>query len=268
LLKRAPTVAACTVVVLALVLLNLPAGAAGRVKLAFGSLFLPIFGLTGAAQSFVDRASYSLLTRDTLISEIERLKKETDTLQLTAAQARDLLAENNRLRAAVGWTNRVPWKARLTRVIAREPTAFWRGATLDFGAGDGARIQLPVITRDGLVGRIRAVTASQSQVALLGDPECGVSIIIQETRDLGILQDVRSAAAGDGMVTIRLLQSAPQVLAGHHVLTSGLGGVFPRGITVGEIVDTRQVDGGLYTEARVRLAANLNRLEEVFVLLP
>lgn len=260
--------AACTVLVLALVLLNLPAGAAGRVKLAVSSLFLPMFGLAGASQSFVDRASYSLLTRDTLIAEVERLKKENGSLLLTAAQAQDLFAENARLRAAVGWTNRIPWKARLTRVIAREPTSFWRGATLDFGSSDGARIQLPVLTRDGLVGRIRAVTATQSQVALLGDPECGVSIVVRETRDLGILQDARTSNAGDGMITVRLLQSSPGVLAGHHVVTSGLGGVFPSGIPVGEIVDTRQIDGGLYTEARVRLGASFNRLEEVYVLMP
>ncbi len=267
-LKRAQSVAVGTVVVLALVLLNLPAGAAGRVKLAVGSLFLPLFGLAGAGQSFVDRASFSLLTRDTLIAEMERLRKENGDLSITAAQARDLLGENNRLRAALGWTNRVPWKTRLTRVIAREPSSFWRGATVDFGTTDGARLQLPVVTRDGLVGRIRAVAPSQSQIALIGDPECGVSVIVAETRDLGILQEARSATAGDGTVTIRLLQNSPAVLAGHHVLTSGLGGVFPRGITVGEIVDTRQVEGGLYTEARVRLAANLNRLEEVFILMP
>ena len=126
----------------------------------------------------------------------------------------------------------------------------------------------PVLTGEGLVGRIRAVELTQSKVALIGDPECGVSVIVNETRDNAVIQEARSAAVGDGFVTLRTLQNSPTILAGHHVVTSGLGGVFPRGIPVGEILDTRSVDGGLYTEARLKLAANLNRLEEVWTLTP
>ena len=65
---------------------------------------------------------------------------------------------------------------------------------------------------------------------------------------------------------LRTLQHSPGILAGHTVVTSGLGGVFPPGIPVGQVVDTRPAEGGLYTEARVRLAARLNRLEEVWIL--
>jgi len=64
------------------------------------------------------------------------------------------------------------------------------------------------------------------------------------------------------------LQNSPAIMTGQQVLTSGLGGVFPKGIPIGTIADSRTVEGGLYTEARLRLAANLNRLEEVWVLTP
>ena len=266
--RRAHHVAISTVAVLTLVVLNLPPATAGRIKLAFGGLFLPLFGITGSGQSFVDRASYSLLTRSTLISEVERLRKENVGLRLEALRAQGALAENARLRASLNWTPKAPWKRLAARVVGREPTTFWRNITIDVGARDGIQANQPVLTGEGLVGRIREVGPTQSQVALIGDPDCGVSVIIGETRDNAVIQEARSSAIGDGYVTLRTLQNSPDILAGHLVLTSGLGGVFPRDIPVGRIVDTRSVDGGLYTEARVKLAANLNRLEEVWVLTP
>jgi rod shape-determining protein MreC len=266
--KRAHYWTLGTVTVLTLLLLNLPPSAAGRLKLGVSSLFLPLFGLASTGQSFVDRASYALLTRGTLISELERLQQENEQLRLAATQARDSLAENLRLRAMLGWQPKLQWKRRPAHVVAREPTTWWRSVTIDFGTRDGALINQPIITNEGLVGRIRAVGPTHSEVALIGDPECGVAAIVAETRDTGIILEARSSAVGDGYVTFRTLQNSPSVMAGQQVLTSGLGGVFPKGIPVGEIADSRSMEGGLYTEARLRLAANLNRLEEVWVIVP
>jgi len=267
-LKRAHYWVLGAVVALTLVLLNLPPLAAGRLRTGIRSLFLPLFGVSGAGQSFVDRASFSALTRASLISEIERLRLTNQWLQVAADQGRDALAENDRLRALISWQPRAPWKLRAANVIAREPTTWWRTATLDFGSRDGARPNQPVLTSAGLVGRLREVEPTQSQVALIGDPECGVSVVVVETRDPGVIQESRSAPDPDGLVVMRTLQHSPATMAGHHVVTSGLGGVFPAGIPVGQVVDTRSVDGGLFTEARIRLGANLNQLEEVWVVAP
>ena len=71
-----------------------------------------------------------------------------------------------------------------------------------------------------------------------------------------------------GEVEWNSLRFSPDLLAGQTVVTSGLGGVFPKGLVVGQVLDVRPVEGGLYSSARIRLAANLNRLEEVWVLVP
>jgi len=252
---------------LTLLLLNLPPTAAGRLKLAVSALFLPLFGLTGTTHSFVDRASYGVLTRETLISELARLRTENQELKLNAAQARDAVAENTRLRALLGWQPQMPWKLRAAHVVGREPTTWWRSVTIDLGSRDGMRVNQPVLTAAGLVGRVRTVRLAQSEVALIGDPECGVSVLVNETRDNGVIQEARAALVSDGLVTLKTLQHSPDLMAGHTVLTSGLGGVFPKGVPVGQVVDARPVNDGLYTEARVRLAANLNRLEEVWVVI-
>lgn len=248
------------------VLLNLPPNAADRIKTAVSALFIPLFGLAGSAQSFVDRAAYSTFTRSTLIRELERTRQANRELQAALMQARQQQEENTRLRALLGWQPRQPWTLRAARVVGRDPTTWWRNITIDFGTRDGARVGQPVLTSEGLVGRIREAGTTQSTVALIGDPECGVSITIVETREQGIIQEARSAPIGEGLITLKTLQHSPGTMAGQNVVTSGLGGVFPPGIAVGQIVDTRSVGGGLYTEARLRLAAQLNRLEEVWVL--
>jgi rod shape-determining protein MreC len=153
-------------------------------------------------------------------------------------------------------------------VIGRDPTTWWRSVLIDYGSRQGAHTNQTVMTADGLVGRIRSVQPTFSQVALIGDPECGVSVVINETREPGTIQEARSANLGDGLITMHTLQHSATVMAGQSVSTLGNGGVFPKGIPVGKIVDTRSVDGGLSTEVRLHLFAQLNRLEEVWVLTP
>lgn len=267
-MKQAHHWALGVVAALTIALLNLPPAAAGRVRLAVSAVFIPLFGLAGAAGAAADAASYELLTRRTLITELERTRRERDAFSLEAAQGRAALAENARLRAAAGWQARAPWKLRAAKVVGRNPAMWWRGVTIDFGERDGARVNQAVLTAAGLVGRVRWAGPTFSEVALLGDPECGVSAVVSETRDFGIIQDSRTAAVGDGLLTLRTLQNCPAIQPGQNVVTSGQGGVFPAGIPLGVIVDIRPGDGGLYTEARLRVAAPLNRLEEVLVIVP
>jgi len=254
------------VLTLSVVLLNLPPVAAGRLRVAVSSLFLPLFGLAGSSQSIIDRAAYASLTRNTLIGEIERLRQTNQQLQLADMQGRAALDENVRLRSLLGWQPQARWTLKAARVVGRDPTTWWRTITLDFGERHGARVGQPVLTSDGLVGRIREVYPMTSQVVLVGDNECGVSTVIRETRDQGLIQATAADPIGEGVVLLRTLQHSPGILAGHSVVTSGLGGVFPPGIPVGQVLDTRPAEGGLYTEARVRLAARFNRLEEVWIL--
>ncbi len=265
--KRTHYIVLGTVALLLLVLLNLPAGAASRLKLAVGGVFLPLFGLSSSAQSFVDRASYDLLPRSVLVSEVRRLGQENVALRIAAAQGADALAENNRLRTQLGALPRGPWKPRLARVVGREPTTWWRTLLIDYGSREGAQVNQAVITPDGLVGRIATVGFSHSQVALIGDAACGVSVLVAETRDQGTIKGPQPTTEA-GIVELNTFQNSPQILAGHRVITSGDGGVFPKGLPVGNVLDTRPASAGLYTTARLRLGANLNRLEEVWVLQP
>ena len=152
-------------------------------------------------------------------------------------------------------------------MVLRDPSNWWRTVQIDLGSRDGIRANLPVLTADGLVGRISSVSLTRSQVVLLGDPNCKVAGSVENEA----ATRASSNAAGpfdSSLLTLGYLPKDANLKPGQNVVTSGQGGIFPKGIPIGKIVDSHPVDYGLSTEARVKLAANLGALEEVWVLIP
>jgi rod shape-determining protein MreC len=266
-LKKSHYIALGVVVLVALILLNLPDQTAARIKLAIGSLFLPLFGLTSSSQQLAEKAGAALVPRSELLKQNEILRRQNQELRLRETQLQEAKSENDRLHQLLNWQSRTPWKLKLANVVAREPANWWHTVWIDLGSRDGVRVNLPVLTTNGLVGRISYVSYTRSQVVLLGNPNCKVAALVEnETRDKGVL-----GAAGpldSSLLAMGYLDKNANLKPGANVVTSGLGGIFPAGIPIGKIVDSRQVEYGLYTEARVKLAANLSTLEEVSVLFP
>jgi rod shape-determining protein MreC len=267
-LKRPQYIALTGVVLLALIVLNLPPGASVSAKLAIGSLFLPLFGLAGTVETATERVGDAVVPRAVLQSQITKLQEENRQLQMRLLQHESVWQENAQLRQSLGFQRQNPWRLKLARVVSRDPANWWRTVQIDAGSRDGLRADLPVIVMEGLVGRVAAVSPTHAQIALVGDPNCRVAALVQETRDNGIIAPSSSTVLDPSIVELSYLSRASLIKPGHKVVTSGLGGIFPKGIPVGEIVDTRSVGYGLYTEARVKLAANLGRLEYVWVILP
>ena len=258
-----------------LIFLSLPESAANRVKLALTALFLPLFGLTESTHSVARRAGNSVVPREDLVRELEQLRAEKQKLEFGNAQLQEAARENDSLRKQAGFPARAQWKLKPARVIARDPANWWRTVFIDVGSKDGVRVDMPVITPDGLAGRVSTVGATRSQVVLLGDQNCRVAARVKETAENGV---VIPYAADPAIVTLTYLSRGTPVKAGQSIVTSGLelkpgnkvdtsglGGVFPAGIRVGEILDVRNVGFGLYQEARVKLAVNLNSLDHVWV---
>lgn len=264
-LRRPHYIALGVVLLLTLVLLNLPSRTTARLKLSIGSLFLPLFGLAGSAQQLAGTGTDAVLTRRQLLKLNERLARENERLQFETMQIRAITNENARLHKLLGWQGQAPWKLKLAKVVLREPANWWRTVQIDLGNRDGVRVNMPVLTPDGLVGRIASVSYTRSQVVLLGDPNCKVSgRVDNETRDTGIIG--ASSRLDTELVVMGYLSRNANLKPAQKVVTSGEGGIFPAGIPIGIIVDVQPVDYATSTEARVRLAANLGTLEEVWVL--
>ncbi len=258
--------------VLTIVVLKLPTRTATQFKLAIGSLFLPLFGLSSSTHNLAEKAGNTVMPRGELLKLNDQLRRENSELHVQLQRTAELERENERLRALMGFQRTAPWKIRPAHVIARDPANWWRNIQIDLGKRDGLRPDLPVLVADGLVGKVSEVSETRSRVVLLGDPNCRVSAVVRhaQTRqavDNGIIT-AGTGVLDESVVELGFLSRGSGIKAGQMVETSGLGGTFPKGIAIGHVIDTRPVEFGLYTVARVRLSAKLNVLEEVWVMMP
>ena len=247
----------------------LPSRTATQLKQAISGLFLPLFGLSESAHKAVERAGNTIVPRAELLRQIDQLQKLTQELQIRAMQGDEAARENARLRQYLGWQKQAPWKLKLARVVGRDPANWWRTLKIDLGNRDGIAVNAPVITPAGLVGRVSETSYTQAQVVLLGNPDCRVSVkTAAPPYEHGVIAPASSSPMESSMVDLSYLSRGSQLKPGAKVVTSGLGGIFPAGIHIGQIVDSRSVDYGLFTEARVKLAVDMNNLEEVWIVLP
>jgi rod shape-determining protein MreC len=265
--SRQHYIALSFVSLLVLILASLPHRTAADLKLGISGVFLPLFGLANSARDMTAKASKTLVPRRVLLQQIEQLRQEQKELRVRALQGEEAMRENGRLRELLGVPRQYPWKLKLGRVVGRDPANWWRMVHINLGSRDGVRPHAPVLTAEGLVGRVTEVSYSQAQVVLVGDQNCRVAVMVQQTQDTtGVIVASSSDILDNRFVELTYLPRHSALKPGQQVVTSGQGGIFPRGIPVGQIIDVRDVDFGLYAEARVKLAVDLNRLDEVWVL--
>jgi len=264
--RRPHYIAVGLMALLTLLVLNLPGRTTARLKLAIGSLFLPLFGLATGARETAGQMGDAVLPRSELLRINEGLRRDNQQLRLQTQQAEELERENARLRQLIGWQRQSRRKVKLANVVLRDPANWWRTVQIDLGSLHGVSNNLPVLTGEGfLVGRVASTSLTRSQVVLLGDPNCRVPAVVEnDARDMGVVS-VGGLFDGSLVVMNRLSRNA-NIKPGQRVVTSGLGEVFPKDLLIGQIADTRPVELGLETEAQLKLAANPGALEEVWVL--
>jgi rod shape-determining protein MreC len=263
-LKRSHYIALGLVMLLTLTIMNLPSRTKARVKQGIASLFAPPFGLTRSAKETASKAGDYVLPRGELIKQNEALRLENEQLKLQLQEAEKSGKENEHFRKLLGFQQKTQFKLRPANVVLREPANWWRTVKIDVGTRDGISNNLPVLTLDGyLAGRISSVSLTSAQVVLLGDPNCKVHARVEDTGDTGVVG--ASGPLDSEFVEMNYLSKNANLKPGQNIRTSGEGGIFPRDIPIGKIIDTHSVEYGLSTVARVKLSANLNALEQVWV---
>jgi rod shape-determining protein MreC len=198
-------------------------------------------------------------------AENVRLKREIASLALLRGDVEKLEAENARLRDALGYVRKTPGLWLAAGVLSKGGGAAAARDTLrvDKGSLDGIVSGAVVVSPEGLVGRVGAVTAHTSEVMLITDSSVKVACEIETldaVRPRGIL-----LGGDEEALLIGYLRNAGEVLPRSRVLTSGLGGVFPKGLTVGTLIDVRKDGNNLATEGEVQPAVDFSTLEDVFI---
>lgn len=265
---RRPKVALIAAVAgLGLILLALvPSRLNDQLKRWIGFVYLPFAGAADGAEQLA-RRSRALAPRTLLLEEIDQLRRENRRCRLQLFQIEQALRENARLRALIQWRTRQAWNLRFARVIVEDPANWWRSIHLDAGERQGVSVDDPVLTDQGLVGKVVSVSKNRSRVALLGAPDCQAAAVIIQSKSRGtIAVSPRGGIIDRQIVALEHLPNNAPLEFGLEVETSGAGGVFPEGIPIGRLIGGQSSEFDLYSRARVRLRVDLNRLKEVWVI--
>ena len=203
--------------------------------------------------------------------ENKQLKSQLADTRAQLAEARTLARDDAQLRKLLqlNQSSGFPDTERVTgRVIWKSPTAWYSTLEIDVGSSDGVKVDQPVITGDGLVGKVTQVTGGTAIVTLITDSDSSVSAQIEPDGANGIVQP----QVGDpGRMQLKFIQKGHPVKEGATVVTSGfssgkLTSIFPRGIPIGEVTKVQSDELELYRQVEVRPFADFRRIDYVQVL--
>ncbi len=191
------------------------------------------------------------------------LRKLNTELSLENQMLREAQLQNVRLRELLGFRERRNLTSiLLAEVIARDPSRQLNCIEVGCGLKMGVRENMAVVTAQGLVGKVVTVAEDAAIVQLLMDRNCPVSAVVQRSRASGIL-----AYEGGSTLRLRNVLSRMDVAVGDSVISSGLGGTFPKGIQLGRVKQVSSHPRELFQEIEVEPFVDFNSLEEVFIIL-
>lgn len=195
--------------------------------------------------------------------ENELLRERVASLEQQNVQLEELERTNERLEELLQLRADLHPAVYGARVIGRDPLPWSRTFTVDRGERDGIRRGMAVLSPQGVVGQVIEVSRIAAQVLLLTDHNSGIDAVIQRSRARGIVQ----GALNEGC-HMKYLRRGEDVSVGDRVITSGLDGIFPKGIPIGEVVEVSRRHRGLLQVALVQPSAALDRIEEVLIVDP
>ena len=242
------------------ILLGQPTAFSGKFRALFARLATPFVKLG----DYVPVIHYNR----SLVTENIRLLDENARLQQQLNALAEAGRENIELHALLNLKKHNPYRTIGAHVIGRDAGNWWKSIQLDRGSQDGLRQNLAVFNGDGLVGKVVDVTRGEARVLLLVDPNCKASAILQDSREPGIVAGAEDAIAREPRCLMTFVRRDTKVRTGDTVITSGHGGVFPKGIHIGTVTGAQlNPQTGMYHDIAIKPAVDFRRLEEVLVIL-
>ena len=225
-------------------------------------VFAPLQGATLWVRRGVERGWFGYVHLIGVAAENEHLRERVAGLEADVVRLGEMERAHARLADMLAFRSELRAEVRGARVIARDPQHWFRSLVIDLGGRDGLRPGMAVLAPGGVVGRVLEVARTSSRVMLLTDNDSGVAAIVQRTRAEGIVHGAR-----DQGCRMNYLRRDVDVSLGDRVVTSGLDGIFPKGILIGEITEVVPEHRDLLLSARVKPSVSLGDLEEVLVVL-
>ena len=249
-----------------LIVLNLPAPANRALKQVTREFLAPIQSLGANISGRLRNARDAVAARGGLPEQYQTLRLEVADLQHQLLELEELRRENTLLRRQLRFAERATRKLIPARVLARDISGWWQTVRIDHGGHPDVAPNQAVTTSEGLAGKILEVSGRTAEVLLISDPACRVAVEIGDRGAFGILSGQGLSWRGHVLCRLELINKNIPIERSDPVYTSGLGGIFPKGILVGYIEEVTMDENGLHQRATVRPRANLSDLRVVFVI--
>jgi rod shape-determining protein MreC len=195
--------------------------------------------------------------------ENKNLKKKIDELTAMNLSYQESYKEAQRLKKLLAFSDEHNYHFISARVIGREQAALSRTILIDKGLAHGLKIGMPVAAPPGLIGRLVDVSWHASRVLLFIDENSNIDAIVQRNRTQGII----SGAGSRGMI-LKYISKTQDVKEGDVIVSSGMGGVFPKGLLIGQVGHVDRQEASLFIKINVAPYVDLSKLEEILILAP
>ena len=195
-------------------------------------------------------------------AENERLRSEKAWLEEQNLQLREALVAGGRLERIAAMRDDFEVPMLPTELVGRDVSPWFHSVLLDRGRSDGVRSGMPVISDDGLVGLVVATSYTAAKTKLLLDRQTAIDGTVQRSRARGIVR-----GRGGDELEFEFVARGGDVQVGDLVITSGLGGVYPKGLLIGEVTRVSELGSKLLRTAALSPAVDFGRLEHAFVML-
>ncbi|MDF1576841.1 MAG: rod shape-determining protein MreC [Desulfobulbales bacterium] len=227
-----------------------------------------IFDILGTAQAGVTGAiNYGLDIRNNYFDligvkkENDRLREEIARYQGLTVTYREALATNVRLRKLLEFKEQLPQPTITARIIGRDPSQWFKTFSIDRSSSDGVSRGMPVVTVEGVVGQILDGGNHRAKVLQAIDPNSAIEVLIQDSRTQGIIK-----GTGESYRLHYVLKNN-KINPGDLLITSGLGGVFPKGLPVGRVSSVVSNRRGMFLDIEVEPVVDFSKLENVIVIM-
>jgi rod shape-determining protein MreC len=191
-----------------------------------------------------------------------RLRREIEALKMENDRNRERMATHERLMDLLRFKDTMSWPVVAARVIGRDPTGWFESVIIDKGRNSGLKISMPVVNAAGVVGHLVSVSPNYSKVLLIVDQNSAVDCLVQRSREKGIVKGLSPRSCKMDYVI-----KTGDVTPGDRVVTSGLGGVYPKGLPVGEVIEVKDNPWEVFKDIKVKPMVDFDRLEDLLVLL-
>ncbi|MBI4733400.1 MAG: rod shape-determining protein MreC [Rubrobacteridae bacterium] len=197
-----------------------------------------------------------------LTRENRDLRKQLAESRSEVSELKNYKSENSRLRKLIDFKNQSDFKITTANVIGMPSSSWWSSIVIDRGTHDGIKRGMPVVSGGGLIGQITDASGESARVLLLNDSDSGVSVQVKRTGEFGIIHGQINSTK----LTLRNISRDSTIRKGDQLHSSGLGGIFPKGIYVGKVTGINQTPYGLFKTVEVSSPVDFVKLREVMII--